>query len=194
MTSKALRIGDPWPFESARGITGKPLMGPVWHALIVAPQKEAKAAHKLGNAGVEVQYPTVEKTRHIRGKAQKFIRPMISQIIYAKFNAAPNWDVMRDRKIITGVFSIGSEPLKLRPDDISLVMGLPTEADRIEQERIDAETPRVGEQAEIITGPFSGFFVDITRVHAGRVWYEYIGKLGFKGEIDMNGVKRMVAE
>ncbi|MGB1388660.1 MAG: transcription termination/antitermination protein NusG [Paracoccaceae bacterium] len=186
-----LKIGDPWPFASVRGYTGRPLRQPVWHALIVAPQREAKTAGTLEGAGVEVKYPTVERTRHIQGKARKFIHPMISQIIYAKFSFAPNWDVMRSRGIITGVFSIGTTPLALEGDDISRVMGLPTEAERIEQERIDAETPRPGERAEIITGPFEGFFVDVTRVHAGRVWYEYIGQLGFKGEIAQSEIKRI---
>lgn len=189
-----LKIGDAWPFRSVRGLTGRPMRNPAWFALIVPPQREAKAKHRLEGGGIEVTYPTVEKTRHIRGRAQKYVHPMISQIIYAKFSYVPNWDVLRDRKIISGVFSLSGEPLKLSEDDIAAVLGLPTEADRIEAERVGAETPRAGERAEIIAGPFEGFFVDVREVRAGRVWYEYIGDLSFKGEIAMHEVRRMVAE
>ena len=185
-----LKIGDPWPFASVRGVTGKPLDEPVWHALIVPPQREKNAAHKLGNSGVEVHYPTVESTRHVNGQPRKYVRPMISQIIYAKFRYQPHWDVMRDRRIITGVFSVGAKPLVLAPDDVSKVMGLPTEAERLEEERIDSARPRAGEQAEIISGPLTGFFVDVTKVQAGRVWFAMIG--GLKGDAKEDMVRRVV--
>ncbi len=188
--SSNLKIGDPWPFESVRGFTGAPLSEPVWHALITAPQREQKAAHKLGNAGVEVHYPTIEKNRHIRGKTRKYVHPMISQIIYARFRYVPNWDVMRDRRLITGVFSIGCVPLELSADDVSKVMGLPTEAERLEADRIEAMRPKVGQQAEITDGPLKGFFVDVTRVEYGRVWFETFG--GIKGDAEEEMIQKVV--
>lgn len=189
MTSN-LKIGDAWPFASVRGFTGAPLSAPVWYALITAPQREQKAADRLKGAGVDVRYPTVERVRHIRGKIRKYVYPMISQIIYARFRYQPNWDVMRDRRLITGVFSTGCVPLALSDDDVSLVMGLPTEAERMESERIEAMRPKVGEQAEITDGPLKGFFVDVTRVEFGRVWFETLK--GLKGDAAENMIQRVV--
>lgn len=187
---KPLQIGDPWPFRSSRGIVGDPCE-PVWHALITAPQQEAKRAGQLKNAGVTIRYPTVTKTRHINGTKREIIQPMISQIIYAQFSYTPQWDVMRDRKIITGVFARDGQPIALTPDDVARVMGLPTEAERIEAERIEAERPRVGERAKISGGPFDGFFVDVERVAHGRVWWSYVGGLSFKGEVPEADIKRV---
>lgn len=184
-----IEIGDPWPFENVRGFTGKPI-SPVWHALITAPQFEAKTSSKLEAAGVEVHYPKKTIVRHIRGNRREYVSPMISQIIYAKFSFAPQWDVMKDRRLITGVFCIGNEPIRLKPDDINIVMGLPSEAERIEKERIDAERPRVGERAEITKGTFEGFFVDVTKVHSGRVWFDMIN--GLKGEVSQQNIRRVV--
>lgn len=183
-------IGDAYPFQSARGLTGRPLSAPVWHALITAPQKEAKTAHKLEIAGCEVQYPVVTRTRHIRGKRHDFTSPMISQIIYAKFIDQPNWDVMKERRIITGVFASGNIPVVLSENDIARVMGLPTEAERVEQERIEAMTPAVGERVTLKTGPFEGFMVDVSSTERGRVWFESAMGMRFTGEASVEDIQR----
>lgn len=174
-----LKAGDPWPFQSSRGIVGKPC-APVWHALVTTPQKEAETAKRLAKAGCEVQYPTFERSRHVCGKKKIFEVPVIPRIIYARFSYAPQWDVMRGRRVIAGVFCLGGSPVSLNDDDIARVMGLPTEAERQEVEIIQANRPKVGQKAEIIYGPFAGFFVDVTRVEHGRVWYEMA--TGIKGQ------------
>lgn len=182
-----MKIGDPWPFKSARGITGAPC-DPIWYALITAPSKERETRHRLQSAGCTVKYPTIEKTRHQHGKKRSYIQPVIPRIIYARFRYQPQWDVMRDRRVIVGVFSRGDAPIVLSEDDISRVMGLPTEAERLDAERLDAIMPRPGEKAEIIEGPFAGFFVDVDRVEYGRVWFSMAA--GLKGDIALPMVKR----
>ncbi len=182
-----LEPGDPWPFASSRGLTGAP-MAPKWFALITAPQREKRASDRLRNAGVEVRYPTVERTRHIRGQKRKFIHPMISQIIYARFRYAPQWDVMKERRLITGVFARDGQPIELSQDDIARVMGLPTEAERLEAARIEAMRPRVGEKAEILDGPLAGLMVDVTRVEFGRVWWAMV--TGIKGDAPEKSIRR----
>ncbi len=183
-----LRPGDPWPFTSSRGLVGSPCP-PVWHALITAPQQESRAKKLLTSAGTEVVYPTETRARQINGKLHKTTRPMISRIVYAKFTYEPQWDTLRERRVIQGVFSRQTTPIALSGDDVARVMGLPTEAERLEAERIEAERPRAGEKAEIITGPLQGFFVDVDRVEFGRVWFETA--TGIKGEVPENQVRRI---
>lgn len=125
----------------------------------------------MASAGTEVVYPTETRARNIAGKLHKTEHPMISQIVYARFTYEPQWDVLRDRRVICGVFTRQGLPIALSGDDIARVMGLPTEAERMEAERIEAQRPRVGEQAELQVGPFAGFMVDVDRVEFGRVWY-----------------------
>lgn len=182
------KIGDPWPFRSSRGLTGRPV-DPVWFGLITAPAGEARAANQLKAAGVSVLYPTQERTRHIRGQKRTFVSPMIPRIVYAQFRYAPNWDVMRDRRVITGVFCRGDTPIEISADDVHAVMGLPTEAERIAADRIAAAMPRAGEQAELAAGPFAGFRVDVTRVAFGQVWWEMVS--GVKGRAPVDAVRRL---
>lgn len=182
-----LKPGDPWPFTSSRGLFGLRI-DPAWYALICAPQQEKRTAHKLIHAGAEVQYPTVTTVRHVKGQKREVERPMISGIIYARISYQPHWDVMRERQVITGVFSRGGEPIRLSDDDIARVMGLPTEAERIEAERIEAERPVVGGRAELTGGPLGGVMVDVERVEYGRVWWSTI--TGLRGTTDVQMVRR----
>jgi len=190
---KSLQVGDPWPFESARGIVGAPCQ-PVWYALITRPQKERETRHRLQNAGCVVRYPTIERTRHSHGKKRTQLVPIIPRIIYARFKYRPQWDVMRDRRVIVGVFSKDDEPLVITDEEVAEVMGLPSAIIQMEDEKLEAIKPKVGEPAMMMDGPFAGFFVDVKRVEAGRVWYEMtIGNIRMKGE-DKSGVVQRVAE
>jgi hypothetical protein len=47
--------------------------------------------------------------------------------------------------------------------------------------------PKAGGRALITVGPFSGFFVDVSRVKFGRVWWEIVG--GIKGEAPMTTMR-----
>lgn len=188
---KPLEIGDPWPFESARGIVGDPCE-PAWYALITRPQKERETRHRLQNAGCVVRYPTIDKTRHINGQKRLYTVPIIPRIIYVNFKYQPQWDVMKDRRVIVGVFSEGETPLALTDEKVAEVMGLPETIIRLEDERIQLITPKVGGKAQIKDGPFMGFYVDVTKVEAGRVWYEFaFGSGRIKGEGGIGSVQRV---
>jgi len=189
---KPLQIGDEWPFESSRGIVGAPCE-PAWYTLITRPQKERETRHRLQNARCVVRYPTIERTRHIRGQKQTQLIPIIPRIIYARFKYQPQWDVMKDRKVIVGVFSKGDEPLVLTDQEVAAVMDLPVTIIQLEDEKLEAIRPKVGEKAKLTDGPFTDFFVDVTRVEAGRVWYEMtVGGMRMKGEDTSGIVQRVV--
>lgn len=187
-----LKIGDPWPeqWTSYRGLVGAPIP-PVWNALITPPQKEQKTADRLRGAGVTVRYPTYTKVRHHHGKKHEYIRPAIPGIIYAHFKYAPQWDVLRQRGLIIGTFARGGQPITLSEDDIARVMGLPTEAERQERERLEALIPRVGEKAEVNVAGMS-LLVDVERVEAGRVWWSMVS--GLKGEAAVKKMRRIAGE
>jgi transcriptional antiterminator NusG len=99
---------------------------------------------------------------------------------------------MRDRRIIVGVFSDGEIPLVLTDEKIAEIMDMPETIIRLEDERIDAITPKVGGKAQIKDGPFMGFYVDVTKVEDGRVWYEFaFGSGRIKGESGIGSVQRV---
>lgn len=160
-----------------------------------APQREAKAAHKLGMAGIEVQYAVEERVRHHNGKKREYTVPKLPRIIYGRFTRAPNWDVIKERRIITGVFSLRGIPVIVPDETVREIMGLPLEEERLERERIAAMTPNDGEQVQLSLGPLAGFLVDVERVEQGRVWYRYISDIGpVRGEASIDGVQRLARD
>lgn len=187
-----MQIGDPWPFRSSRGLTGGGLQREVWHGLVVPPQKERRARDRLENAGVEVEYPTYKRIRHVNGRKTEFTIPAISQIIYAKFDRAPQWDVMKERGIITGVFSNGVHPVEIKYDVVCRVMGLPLESERLELERIKALTPVLGESVHLNHELLGGLFVDVEKTALGRVWWRYVTRSGvIRGEAGIEDIRRV---
>ena len=187
-----LKQGDPWPFPPSRGITGHPLDAPQWFAMMTAPQREAKTAAKFERENIEVTYPTRQRTRHIRGKRYDWVQPTVGQLIYAKFHRVPNWDVMKDRRMISGVISIGERPCAISSDVVRTMMGLESVASELERARIAALTPAAGERVKLHNSIFGDdFFVDVTRSEFGRVWYEGLqGIVKIKGEANIEDVER----
>lgn len=185
-------IGRTYPLDFGRDIIGPRLAVPVWHALIVPPMKERAAAEMLKQKGVHAFFPERERKYHRRGKS--FVRkfPEITQIVYAKFRHAPNWDVLRQRRLITGVFSRGDTPINIPSDVIRAVQGLPTVAEELAAARAEMLRVRGGDKATITAGPLSGFMVDVSRVEQGRAWFETM--TGIKGEMDTAKLERCLNE
>ena len=190
-TQSRLKIGDPWPFASSRGLIGEPLDQPVWHALQVPPQRERAAREALRALGIHACYPERLTSWRVRGKHYKRAVPVVARIVYAKFTHRPNWDVFRARRIITGVVSWGSVPIAIPKDTIAAVMGLPTEAEKLEQARRELLMVREAEQAVITDGPLSGAIVDVRQIRGGIAWFNTLA--GIKGTAPVSALARHVA-
>ena len=180
MMRSEFTVGQVVPATPMRGVThGARLPKAVWHALCVAPGKEAAASKTLKAAGVYSFYPTEDRVYVVRGEKITRSYPTVTRIIYARFRHAPQWDVMRERKIITGVFCRGTDPIALPGDVIRIVQGLPTTAERIAAARAELLAIHPGDQAQIASGPMAGFAVDVMQVVDGRAWWQTV--TGIKG-------------
>lgn len=188
-----LKIGDAMPLDYPRGIVGAQMDEPRWYPLRVAPLKEQAAALILNRAGVRAFFPREVRSRVLRGKRKTYKHPQVTQIIYAKFKGRPNWDVMQARKIITGVYCIGTTPIVLPPDVIRVVQGLPTSAERIQAAKEALMRVHEGERVKLSSGAMAGFLVDVTREREGRVWWQYIASNGLPvhGECGRDGVEKL---
>lgn len=175
-------IGQKIEIGSRRGVAAGPDINPVWHALLTAPGRERATTERLKTEGVFTFYPIKEKAYRVRGK--RFVRefPVVTQIIYARFQRVPQWDVMRDRKLITGVISCGGRPIALPAEIIRAIRGLPIEVRRLEEAKKELMALHPGDRAEIIEGPLAGLLVDVREVRDGRVWWSTLA--GLKGQTD----------
>lgn len=187
-----LSIGDVVPLDYPRTIEGGPLPSPVWFALTVPPNKENAARQHLRRRGIHCCYPEREIAYRTRGKRHKRIMPVIARVVYAKFQREPQWDVMKVRKLITGVYCYENRPIAIPGDVISQVMGLPTEAEKLEAARREMLRVREGDAAEILDGPMADMVVNVTAVRDGRVWWETL--TGIRGTSSSGGLVRVLPE
>lgn len=184
-------IGQAVAPSGARGIIGRD-MAPAWYALTVRSGRERIARASLMAKGVHACYPERETAWKIRGRTVRREYPVIAGVIYAKFTAEPQWDVLKYRRIITGVYGRDDRPIVIPGDVIRAVMGLPTVAEELEAARREMLRVRDGDRARIVTGPLVGLVVDISRVDHGRVWFETL--TGIKGEARLSDMDRIVPQ
>jgi transcription antitermination factor NusG len=184
------KIGQMVPLDNGRNLTGRELLSPAWYALKVQPQRERATRDALKAKGIHACYPERETAWKIRGKHMTRQYPVVSQIVYAKFTHEPHWDVLKYRRLIMGVFSWGLVPIKIPGDTIRVIMGLPTEAERIEAARRELLAVRVNDQAVLHDGPFAGAVVDVREVKGGVAWFETL--TGIKGSARVDRMVRKV--
>lgn len=183
-------IGQRIPLDYTRSIIGSEMACPQWFALCTPPQKERAVREALRIRGIHACYPEREVSYIVRGKRHQRKFPIITRVVYAKFRRQPQWDVLKARKLITGVFGHGETPIVIPSDVIRGVMGLPTKAEELEAARRELLRVREGDRATLASGPLSGLLVDVTTVAEGRVWFETL--TGMKGETTMDSVERVI--
>jgi transcription antitermination factor NusG len=179
------------PAEPRRGIVHGPEIAPVWHALIVPPQKELAVREYLRARDIYAFFPSESRTRHIQGRKITTERPIVTQHVYAQFRQAPQWDVMkRTHRLITGVFGIGNRPIAIPRDIIRHLQGLTVEAEKLREARAEMLRVRAGDQATITEGPLTGFVVNVEDVRGGEVIWETL--TGIKGRGHVKTLERRV--
>lgn len=178
--TNTLKIGDVIPASIVRGVASSDAIRrdgvPVshWYALRVMAGRERAAIETLARDGVYAFCPMSPRTRIFRGKKIETEYPTVTQIIYARFRTWPRWDVLKDRRVITGVFCHGSIPIILPKDVIRTLQGLPVKAERLRAAQDELMRVHVGEVVKLEGGPFSGFTVDVTKSVGRRVWWQTI--------------------
>ena len=184
-------IGQVVRHEPPRGIVAGPETAPVWHALIVPPQKELAVRKYLRARDIYAFFPSETKVRHDRGKRIERERPIVARHVYAQFRQAPQWDVMKRReRLITGVYCNGAIPVVIPSEVIRHLQGLTVEAQRLKEARAEMLRVRAGDRATIAEGPLAGFMVDVTEVKGGVAWFEFL--TGARASADLRSLERIV--
>jgi len=193
-TQASYTIGQVVPYHKPRGVVSDIPCAPRWNALRVPPGQEAAKTAMLRSAGVFAMFPKEERTRFKNGKKIVTEHATVTQLIYARFTHEPQWDVMKDRRIIAGVICHNARPVNIHPDIIRQVQGLPTEAERIAEAKRQMQEAlyRVepGDKAEILEGPLAGLVVEISAVQGKRIWWMPVGG-GIKGEASHGSLRRV---
>ncbi len=184
-------IGQIVPYTAPRRIVSGPETPPIWHCLIVPPQKERAAREFLRKRDIFSFFPSEEITRVVAGKKRTIEKPMITQHVYAQFRQQPQWDVMkRVHRLITGVYCIGGKPVAIPRDVIRHLQGMTVEAERLRAAQAELMRIREGDTAEIVEGPLAGFSVSVVGTSNGEAWWEMVS--GAKGKMPVSRLRRVL--
>lgn len=175
-------IGQVIPAEPQRGIVHGPEIAPIWHALIVPPQKELAVREYLRAQGVFSFFPSENRVRVHKGRRIEREHPLVTRHVYAQFRQAPQWDVMKlRRRLIHGVFCVREEPVIIPAAIIKRLQGLTVEAEKLvmakeelRRQRAAAMLVKPGDRAEVVSGPLGGFMVDVLEVKGGEAWFQFL--------------------
>lgn len=160
------------PHTYRQDIVGDALAQPVWNAVFVPPSREASTAKALTDKGCFAFYPKRTAIWYVRGRKIERDFPQISGMIYVKFKFTPHWHIMRERRMITGVMSVGSNPIAFPAKIIRRVRGLPDRAEALQRAREELAQICKGDTAQLVDGPFSGHFVQVSDIDArGMVFW-----------------------
>jgi transcription antitermination factor NusG len=174
-------------------ITALPEIAPVWHCLLVAPQKELATREHLRANGVYAFYPSREKRYTRQGKTIRIERPEVTGYVFAQFRQRPMWHVMKEkRRLITGVLGVNGVPVEINRDVIRHLQGLTLEAAKLEEARREMFRVRPGDKAMFAGGPLKGFVVEVTDVLADVAMLT--GLFGFKSKADLSSLVRIMPD
>lgn len=158
-------------------LTGQSLGRPVWHILRVLSGSEFRVADRLALAGIHTCFPTETRTwRDGQGRQREREVATVAGFIFAKFRHAPQWHIMRTRRIITGLVcrdtQWGPVPYSATEDDVRLFMRLPTVSEEMEAMRREALRVKPGDHARVLLGRDTELAVIVTDVDGDRVFWE----------------------
>lgn len=160
------------PLESRQGIVGDALARPIWHAVFVPPNKERSTTEALKSKGCFAFYPKRTAKWFVRGKKIERDFPQITGMIYVRFKFTPHWHIMRERRLITGVMSVGTKPIGFPSEIIRRVQGLPGRAEALQQARKALTQICKGDTVQLSDGPLAGHFVQVSDIRAdGTVFW-----------------------
>ena len=142
-----------------------------WYALTVMPRREFQAADSLAQRGFEAYVPMVRKFRGVNRYVQrKRLRSfaLMPGYVFLGVESVPEWYLVLCARYVRGVISVDAEPLKVPLFEMD---GLKNREAGGEFTAWDAERYMisnrefsVGDDAEIVVGPFAGQSVKVLEI------------------------------
>lgn len=124
-----------------------------WHALLTAPQGEARAEAWLKARGVYSFHPVTRRVVTIRGKAVSRVSRYLPGYVFARFPGEMIWHHVRACAHIRDCIRMASgEPGILRPADLTSLHDMRDRDDEAKEAQRRAAMIRRGDKVRIMTG------------------------------------------
>lgn len=170
MSAHDWKIGQVIEWQPGRGAQVGEMPAPQWFAFTTPPQKERAAKAWLDLRGVDAWYPTETRWRHrprAKIKREKYEATVVPRYILARFTGFPQWDILRACRYLSGVIGHDGTPLPVTDETLCEMRAVPAVLTEMKRVKIERETIRPGDRAEICDGPFAGWVVEVNTITAG---------------------------
>jgi transcriptional antiterminator RfaH len=149
--------------------------GPAWYCVRARPKSEHLALGRLARiAGLEVYCPRIRFRRATRRGPVWFTEALFPGYLFARFDLAAQGRLVAHASGVIGLVAFGGAPAVV---PAATVDGL--RAQIVGDLKVFDEPVRPGDAAEVLTGPFRGLEVVVTRVLPARDRVRVL--LGFLG-------------
>lgn len=163
-----------------------------WYVLRTQPMKEFASVEILTSRGLRAFCPTETKWRRIGPKKKRapYAYPMLPRYIFA--SGADPWEIVRTHRhrCVQGVVGIAGRPAEIPERVIERLARLsgtpiPTRTAPIRRSFV------VGDQVEIIRGPFQGYLVPIESINgrSAKVLMKLFNSPNFEVEIALEDLQ-----
>ncbi len=124
-----------------------------WYVIYTKPKQEDKVEESLARASVEVFNPKLRRKRLIRRKSERATRPLFPNYLFAKFDPALQYHMIKYTRGVSGIVGNLGSPWPVSEDIIDIIKS------QMNEEGLVVINPdiKVGDRVEITEGPFRGF-------------------------------------
>lgn len=159
-----------------------------WYVLTTQPQREARSTEFLRQNGIFTFHPTKERRTHTKGVLKIEDVPIVPRLVVSLFTQEPQWDVLAQRKIITGRVDGPDGPAVIPHRIAEAMRGLNAAWHETEDARAALKAFAVGDTATLDGTALAGMRVTIARVHGGQVEWVSVENPMIKGRSGAAGL------
>ncbi|MEW5744433.1 MAG: transcription termination/antitermination NusG family protein [Nitrospirota bacterium] len=124
-----------------------------WYAIYTKPKQEDRVAENLSRALHGVFNPKLKRKKLIRGRYEQVIRPFFPCYVFAQFDPASQYHMIKYTRGVRGIVGSPGSPWPVSEEIIGIIRA------KMDDEGLIVIKPdiRVGDPVEITEGPLQGF-------------------------------------
>ncbi|HEX8949922.1 MAG TPA: transcription termination/antitermination NusG family protein [Dissulfurispiraceae bacterium] len=124
-----------------------------WYAIYTKPKQEDRVEENLSRASIEVFNPRLKRKKLIRGKYEQVIQPFFPCYLFARFEPAFQYHMIKYTRGVRGVIGTPGSPWPVSEEMIDIIRSRMNEDGVI----VIRQDIKAGDNVEITEGPFAGF-------------------------------------
>ncbi|WP_411359042.1 transcription/translation regulatory transformer protein RfaH [Pseudidiomarina salilacus] len=163
-----------------------------WYLVQTKPKQELRARANLENQALEVALPMLNLERIRRGKRTPVTEPMFPGYIFVKAgDYSQNFHRIRSTFGVSKIVKFGDAPARISDALVAQMLAVDDQSPGV-QEAMRQAAPQIGDQVEIVEGPFAGLFAEIIKLDGPSrciVLLDFLHKQ-IRAEFELSDIRR----